>query len=57
LLAYGETGIELNPPRPVSPVDRLGARRTLGRRASAAAVHVFRVKVGPDGLVGMGPYL
>ena len=56
-MAYDETGIELNPPRPVSPVDRLGARRTLGRRASADAVHVFRVKVGPDGLVGMGPYL
>ena len=57
LLAYDETGIELNPPRPVSPLDRLGARPRVGRHASADAVHVFRVKVGPDGLVGMGPYL
>ncbi len=57
LLGYDETGIELNPPRPVSPVDRLGTRRPLGRRASADTVHVFRVKVGPEGLVGMGPYL
>jgi hypothetical protein len=57
LLSYDETGTALNPPRPVDPLDRLQARRTVGRRASGDAAQVFRVKVGPDGLVGMGPYL
>lgn len=57
LLGYDETGIELNPPRAVDPLDRLQARRPIGRRDSGDAAHVFRVKVGPDGLVGMGPYL
>jgi len=46
LLGYDETGIELNPPRPVSPLDRMVEKR-----------NVFRVRVGPNGLVDMGPYL
>ncbi len=57
LLKHDQTGIALNPPRPASPLDRLEARRPTGPRASDATPHVFRVKVGPDGLVGMGPYL
>jgi len=57
LLSYDETGVELNPPRPVSPLDRLGANRPQGLRASDDTPHIFRVRVGPDGLVGMGPYL
>lgn len=57
LLGYDQTGIALNPPRPVNPLDRLEARRAVGRKASAGTPNVFRVKVGPDGLVGMGPYL
>ena len=57
LLGYDETGIALNPPRPVNPLDRLEARRAVGRKADPDTPNVFRVKVGPDGLVGMGPYL
>ena len=57
LLSYDETGIALNPPRPPSPLDRLGTQRATGQRGSHDAPHLFRIKVGPDGLVGMGPYL
>lgn len=57
LLAHDETGVALNPPRAADPLDRLRARRPLGQRGGGDRVHLFRVKVGPDGLVGMGPYL
>ena len=57
LLSYDKTGIALNPPRPVSPLDRLGTQRSTGQRGAHDSPHLFRIKVGPDGLVGMGPYL
>lgn len=56
LLSYDDTGIALNPPRPVDPVDRIGTTRPFGR-ADGDRSDVFVVRVGADGLVGMGPRL
>lgn len=57
MLRHDETGIEVNPPRAASPLDRLGAHRPTGRRGSANTPHIFRIKVGPEGLLGRGPVL
>ena len=56
LLAYDETGIALNPARPIDPQDRLRTGRPIGARGNDRP-RPFVINVGPGGLVGMGPYL
>ena len=53
LLAYDRTGIEVNPPRPVDPADRLGSGRPVGAHSNDRP-RPFVVKVGPGGLKGRG---
>ena len=56
LLAYDKTEIEINPPRPVDPADRLGSNRPVGARGNDRP-RPFVIKVGPGGLMGRGPWL
>lgn len=53
LLARDETGVALNPPRPVSPRDRMRNYRPVGARSSGEDPYVFAVRVGPDGPMGL----
>lgn len=57
LLAHDTTGIAVNPPRPLTPAERLRGFSSGNRLSREEQDYVFRVKVGPDGLVGMGPRL
>ena len=53
LLALDETGIRLNPPRPVDPQDRLRTGRPIGARGNDRP-RPFVLRIGRTGRVGLG---